>query len=42
MEIVDFLQFVLLLGLLAAVTILLISLGAARLFDDKLDIEKVS
>jgi len=35
MEIVDFLQLVLLLGLLAAVAILLISLRAARRPDDK-------
>lgn len=37
MEIVDFLQLVLLLGLLAAVAILLISLRAARRPNDKQD-----
>ena len=42
MEIVEFLQLVLLLGLLAVVTILLISLRAARRFDDKRDKDEAS
>lgn len=42
MEIVDFLQLVLLLSLLVAVAILQNSLRAARRFDDRPDIEKVS
>lgn len=42
MEIVDFLQLVLLLGLLVAVAILLYSLRAARRSDDKQDKDEVS
>lgn len=42
MEIVDFLQLVLLLGLLAAVAILLSSLRAARRLNDKNDEDEAS
>jgi len=42
MEIVEFLQLVLLLSLLAAVAIMLISLRAARRFDDKRDKDEAS
>ncbi|MCY3901483.1 MAG: hypothetical protein OXI52_06945 [Caldilineaceae bacterium] len=42
MEIIEFLQLVLLLGLLAAVTVLLVSLGATRRFDDKRDKDEES
>ena len=42
MEIVEFLQLVLLLGLLAAVTVLLISLRATRRFDNRRDKDEVS
>ena len=42
MEIVEFLQLVLLLGLLAAVTVLLISLRATRCFDNRRDKNEVS
>ena len=42
MEIVEFLQLVLLLGLLAAVTVLLISLRATRRFGNRRDKDEVS